>query len=437
MIKKWFFNMFIKDKTGRSGIINLALKPLGLVLSLAYTPLLLSYLGDEKYGLWATILSIVNWVNYFDVGIGNGLRNILTKEIAENKKQEAQKSISTAYVILSFISVVLLLVVLICIYILDWKHILSTNIDMRLPLTVSFSLIITNFVLSLINIVLYALQKSEFIAICNVIIQIMNLLGLIVLKKTTESSLLAMSLLFGLSSSIIHLAYSIVIYSRFTHLRPKLLLFSKTKVSSICNIGIKFFVIQLMGMFLFTVDNLLITHFFGAVNVTPFSISNKVFNTAYSVFSAFMVPYWSRSTVAFKNSEIVWLKDSIKKTFGVAGIFIIGYIFISLFFQPICSIWLRKELSFQTGLIPVMCIFYSLFSILCVECQFINGSGKINVQMISYIIIGVLNIPFSIILGVGFNMGVVGIRLATTFLVFIEVIVLAFNLLSIFRQQAK
>ena len=48
-----------RSKLGQSMLKNMLLKPIGYVLNLAYTPLLLSYLGDEKYGLWATILSII------------------------------------------------------------------------------------------------------------------------------------------------------------------------------------------------------------------------------------------------------------------------------------------------------------------------------------------------------------------------------------------
>ena len=197
-------NMFFKDRTGRSGMINLALKPVSLVISLIYTPILLSYLGDERYGLWATLLSIINWVNYFDVGIGNGLRNLLSKEIADKKELDAQKSVSTAYIILSGISSILLILLLVSVAFVNWNGIFSTEIDMRAPVAISFTLIIINFVLSLINTLLYALQKSERIAICNCIAQLINLFGLIALKQFTSSSLIAISILFGASSMIVH-----------------------------------------------------------------------------------------------------------------------------------------------------------------------------------------------------------------------------------------
>ena len=43
-------NAALKDKIARSSITNLFIKPISLILSFIYTPLLLSYLGDEKYG---------------------------------------------------------------------------------------------------------------------------------------------------------------------------------------------------------------------------------------------------------------------------------------------------------------------------------------------------------------------------------------------------
>ncbi len=48
------------------------------------------------------------------------------------------------------------------------------------------------------------------------------------------------------------------------YLLPSFSKFDKSKISDICNVGMKFFIIQIMGLLLFTVDNLLITHFFGA-----------------------------------------------------------------------------------------------------------------------------------------------------------------------------
>ena len=420
--------------TEKSGIINMLIKPISMIISLVYTPMLLAFLGDEKYGLWATLLSIINWINYFDVGIGNGLRNLLSKEIAAKEYDEAQKSVSTAYVVLSGISCVVLVGLIISVKLLDWNRILATSINMKPVLLISFTFICINFVLALSNMLFHAIQHSEKVSVRGCIVQAINLISLFLLSRFIDGSLTAIAILFGASTMVVYLYNMAYIFKTHRFLRPRVSLFDRAKIKQISNVGIKFFAIQIFCLMLFTVDNLLISHFFGADAVTPFSIANKVFYTAYTVLAAFLVPYWSRSAVAFSQNDYEWVKDSIKKVSVICALFICGYFALLIIFKPLVALWMRRELTFQPGLILVMCIFYSIYSILGVECQFINGSGKINTQLIIYAIIGIANIPFSILLGVQFGMGPVGIRLATTILISIEVIILAFDLLRIVNK---
>lgn len=419
------------NSTARSGIINMFIKPFSLILSLIYTPLLVSYLGDEKYGLWATLLSIISWINYFDVGIGNGLRNLLSKEISQKQYDEATRSVSTAYVVLSGIASAVYIILIIFVFALDWHNIFSTPINMRPTLFISFTFICINFVLALSRTLLYALQKSETVAIRNCIVQIINLICLIVLKQFSSGSLEAMAIVFGGSTLIVHIGTTIAIIKGNDYLRVHLNSFSKDKVSEIGRVGIKFFVIQIMALLVFTVDNLIISHYFGSAVVTPFSIANKVFNTAYSVLAAFLVPYWSSSTIAFTRKDYKWIKKSIKQVSGITCVFIIGYIFLLIIFRPLVKIWMGRELPFANGIPEIMCVFYIVYSILGVECQFINGSGRINIQLITYCFAGIVNVPLSIYLGVTLGLGSFGVRLASTVLVLVQIIALGINLNSI------
>ena len=433
------FKKYIKSKnisrTERSGIINMALKPISFILSILYTPILLSYLGDESYGLWATLLSIINWVNYFDVGIGHGFRNLLSSELGENKLEEAKKSVSTAYIILSIIATILLLVIIIISCFIDWNKVFSTKINIRVPLMISFAFICINFVLALANNLLYALQLSERVALRSCLVQTMNIILLLILSKVSHGSLLLVSIMFGSTTMIVHLYNTISVMKKYTYLIPSFASFAKEKIKTICNIGLKFFIIQIMCVLVFTVDNIIITHYFGAIYATPFSIAHKVYNTIYSIFAAFMMPYWSRSTVAYSKGDVVWFKSSIKKTALICTLFCFGYLLFIPFFKPLVSIWLHKELEFQNGLIIVMAIYFIFYSILTLECQFINGTGQLNVQLIMYCFIGIINIPLSIFLGVYCGLSSVGVRLATTILVAAASLVLGINLYNIIKKS--
>lgn len=417
--------------TEKSGIINMLIKPISMLISIVYTPLLLAFLGDEKYGLWATILSIINWINYFDVGIGNGLRNLLSKEIAEENYDEARKSVSTAYMILSMIALGVYFVLVLSVIFLNWNTIFSTTIEIRPTLTISFTFICLNFVLALSNILFHALQQSEKVSIRGCLVQVINLIVLFFLSQKISGSLVIISILFGSSTMIVYLFNTIRIFKTNKYLKPSTQYFDKQKIKQISNVGIKFFAIQIFCLMLFTVDNLIITHYFGAEILTPFSIANKVFNTAYTLFAAFMVPYWSRSAVAFAKNDYQWIRSSIIRTSLFLALFTVGYILLQIIFKPLTFFWLHRELEYQSGIVPTMCIFYILHSISTLETSFINGSGKIDTQLWVFAIIGTLNIPLSIYMGVYMNMGTVGVRLATTLLMTFAVIALGFDLYRI------
>lgn len=425
------------DATDKSGIRNMILKPIGMGLSLLYTPLLLSYLGDTKYGLWTTILSIVSWVNYCDVGIGHGLRNLLTKELTDKQYENARKSVSTAYILLSAISVVLLIVLLIAGFFLDWKEVFNTTEEIRGPFLVSFIFIIINFVLALCNTMLYALQLSERVALRSCLAQILNIVGVFLLKQFTEGNLMCMAILFGCTTMVIHLGNTLQLMKKHPYLRPAIRCFDKSRISAIGNVGIRFFVIQISCLLLYTVDNFLITHYFGAAEVTPFHITYSVFNMAHSFLSALLVPYWSRTTQMLQKGDIGWIKQAVKKMRLISGVFIVGYILLAVLFKPLVRIWVGRDLAFQPGLIEVMCVYYILFTIVTTHTPFINGSGKINGQLVVSTFMGIANVPLSIFLGVNCQMGVVGIRLATTILMAIGAVFYPLNWQRILKDFEK
>lgn len=59
-----------------------------LIISVVLLPLYLRFFGDQTVlGIWYTILSILNWVVLFDLGLGQGLRNQLPVFIEKNNQK--------------------------------------------------------------------------------------------------------------------------------------------------------------------------------------------------------------------------------------------------------------------------------------------------------------------------------------------------------------
>ena len=96
---KGFFN------SGQDRTINAKKNILGsfifkggsILCNLAIVPLTINYLNPTKYGIWVTLTSIVSCFSFFDIGLGNGLRNKFAEAVANNDIVIAGKYVSTTY----------------------------------------------------------------------------------------------------------------------------------------------------------------------------------------------------------------------------------------------------------------------------------------------------------------------------------------------------
>ena len=94
----------------------------GAVLAnFALVPIIIDYLDTENYGIWLTISSFIAWFTFFDVGLGNGLRNKLTEAITNNNIKLAKGYVSSAYFTITIISFCLSILFLTLTYFIDWN----------------------------------------------------------------------------------------------------------------------------------------------------------------------------------------------------------------------------------------------------------------------------------------------------------------------------
>lgn len=401
------------DSLKRSMVLSTLCKPVGMIISFFYTPMLLSYLGDESYGIWSTILSVINWINYFDVGIGQGLRNTLARSVALGDKDKSQKSVSTGYIALSAISLATCLVGILLIGLLDINKIFNTELSVKPVLLVSFFCICINFVLSLSKTLLYATQQAEKVGFMTVLTQGINLLGIWLLSLFSKENLFAVAVVIGLSGITVNLVFTGKVWIHYNYLIPKIKQFRSSELKGICNIGVKFFFIQIAALILYSTDNMIITRLFGPSSVTPYHTSYVAFGMVNGLFGAMISPLWSKYTVSMEQKNFKWIKETIinlDKTLPFIGIALtVG----SFLFEPVSRIWLHKMLTYDAGLVQCMALYYFLTIWGSIYANVLNGMSKVNMQLVLGVTSAILNIPLSIFLGRDCGMGTTGVCLAT------------------------
>lgn len=61
------------------------------VMQLLLVPLTLACLSNYEYGVWMTISTMLVWIESMDIGLGNGMRNMLATYRAEGYDEKRSK----------------------------------------------------------------------------------------------------------------------------------------------------------------------------------------------------------------------------------------------------------------------------------------------------------------------------------------------------------
>lgn len=392
-------------------------KILSMCLSYISIPLFLKYLGQQDYGLWMTIFSIVSWIYTFDLGIGNGLKNKLTESLTKKNYIEAREYITTGYVVLGIIAICILVLGIIGIKVIDIGKFL--NIDfysenyIKLIFGIVFSITILNFIVFLYKTFYLSIHNSSIMNLSNFLFQGLFVVLLYILNYYNKVSLITIAIIYPGINLILGLFFTKKFFDKYKELIPNIRSFSKKKIKGIGSIGISFFIIQISMLFILTVDNLLITKYVGTDAVATYSIVSKLFQTFIVIEAIISAPMWTLFLDSYIKNDKKWIIDIFKKLNILFLVLIIG-ITIFIFLVPyIIKMWIGQEifipkyLVFLWGLFVLNRVYGDIYMI------FINGTGKIQLQMWLYILGGIINIPLSIYFIRDLNMGSSGAILGT------------------------
>lgn len=392
-------------------------KGASMALSLLYVPVVLNYLGDYKYGVWASILSILSWITYFDLGIGNGLRNRLSEAVASETPRISPKAlISSAYAILSLVVTVVALVCGVVIAFMDWPALLSAwdvGESLLCVVELSFLGMCFSFVLTLCNSVYYALQRAQVVNLISVCQQAVMLLSVWLLSLTDSRSLIAVAVFYVVSNILVYGVFTIYVFARNRELAPSPHSCSRAVAKDVGGLGIMFFITQVATLVLFATDNLIVSNLFGPEQVTVYTTANKVFTVLSSLFAALVVPLWSKTTVDFARGDIAEIRRTLDKMHMLFAIAVAGVIAMVLVFKPLVRLWLGRDLGFDDLLITLMGVYAVVYMWNTIYSQVINGLTLVNFMVAVACVQAVLNIPLSVFLATSCGLGVNGVLLGT------------------------
>lgn len=405
-------------KAKKNIILSLFVKGTSICITFLLVPLMIKYLDKSHYGIWVTIGSVVNWASLFDFGLGNGLRNRLAEALAKNNKKLARTFVSTTYAIVAIIIGSAFFLYLIAHFFIRWTVLFNVPASMEHELSnvmmIVVSLFSVQFIIRIIQSILLANQKPGYVDLMRMISKLLSLSLIGLLMNFTEGSLINVALVFNITPTVIMLAASLILFRKEYHeFRPSFKFVDFKYYRHLLNLGIKFFIMQIAAIVMFTTDNIIVTQLFGPSYVTTYDIAHKYFGVLTMFFSIVMTPFWSATTEAFTKNELDWIKTTVRKLLLLWLTFSAIAVLMLILANYAYVFWVGKNIKVPFGLSIAMCIYACLFNFANVFVNIINGTGKVRLQFYTAILAAVINIPLSIILAKYLHMGLSGVIVAT------------------------
>lgn len=375
----------------KNSMATALMKAAVLLCSLIMVPITLNYLNAENYGIWMAMTSILYWFAFFDVGLGNGMRNYLSEAISRQDYTKARSYFSSAIFLLTLIAIIIGIVSIFSVFQLNLNHIFNTHVMSNqslaciLVVAIVFSLI--QFVAKNIGMVYIAMQKYAINDFIIFIGQLISTIIVYIITKTTESHLIYIVIAITSIPALIFILAAIPLLKQYPQLKPSIRSIDWTSAKKIISKGLGFFIIQITScLVIFGSANILISHYCGPEQVTVYNISYKLFNILIIVYTIIISPLWNAYTDAAVKNDYDWIRKIFKKSvyLWLASV-LLGILMLAIsswFFKK----WIGNSVDIPLGISISILIYVCMFNFNNCVTYLINGLNKIKIQIITSII---------------------------------------------------
>jgi O-antigen/teichoic acid export membrane protein len=377
-----------------------AFKLLGMLAAFAAVPLMLRYLGAERYGIWSAVMSVAAWAALSDMGIGYGLRCKLTEALARDDAAGAGAYVSSAYTALGVLAVAVFALLLPLSGWIGWQRLFNTGAVDEGSLR-RFVLLTACFVLAgmwsgLVNQVLNALQRSSAVVCGQMVCNGLSLAFVWRLLHGAAPSLVSMAAAYGVALLASHLGLSVWCYRRQLAPLPRAGI-DRARLGALMRLGLQFFVLELGYVVTVATDKVLILQLFGASAVASYDVVFKLFGVVTMAHALVTTPLWASYGDAWHRGDHGWIHATLRSQRRLFALLLPGVVLLALAARPLIGWWIGPGIAAPPGLVAGMALFIAVFTWNNVHSTALNGMGVTAPQLRLVLLAIVLKVPLSIV----------------------------------------
>lgn len=382
-------------------------------LSLLMVPLLLKLLGVANYGTWAALTSLIVWITLFDLGMGNALKNTVSKSLVTKDLKPAQSELFQVIKITLLSSFILLVGFFtasrfVGLFNNNW----TVAFILFVPLILSFPLRVASFVL----------QGARKIALDSGLVFLNSILLFVIVFilyfLKIDIDLFYMSIAFTISNFIS--VFLVWVQATKTLNLPVLnisrILSARFDLKRI-NVGLRFFGLQISSLVLYSIGVVVVYSYLSSEHAAQFDVVNKVFVFGLGFFTIVIGAFWPEISTHLAENNIAKIKILYFRMLGLSILFSLGAFIVAYFSPYILQVWTNSQIVIRAEQAMFFAMLVSFQAIAYSGAVILNVYERVNIQLLFSLIATVLMVPFSVFL-INHQFGIEAIPIAAGGLTF-------------------
>lgn len=381
----------------------IAARGVGVLTALISVPLTLHYLGNERYGMWMTISSVIAMLGFADLGMGNGLVNAVSESDGKNDIEAAKKYISSAFFLLFAIATFLFIVFVTIYWFVPWARVYNVTSPLAIkeagPATaVLLCSFFINMPLGVVQRTQMGYQEGFRTNIWTAVGSILGLIGVLVAIYCKAGLIwLVLAMAGGPVLAVLCNWYDFFFRLR-RWLHPRWNAFDWKAGRKVAGTGVLFLILQIFAIIGNSSDNIVIAQVLGASAVAGYAVTQKLF-TVTQVAQYFIVPLWPAFGEAMARNDRAWARRTLNRalifSFALGALTALPLVFWG---KQIIAIWVGPDVIPSTFLLLGFAFWVFLAGYGGVMSTFLNSGALLSKQTWFYVLASVTAVILKVVL---------------------------------------
>jgi O-antigen/teichoic acid export membrane protein len=407
------------ERTRRAALTSLtgiASRLLAAAASIITVPILLGYLGIERYGIWLTISAGAAWLGLVQFGLAPSLINRMSA-LDRTDSRQAARLVSTTWLLEVLLGIIALVPLAILYEFATWQDLFNVPAgpladDARTITVVVWMGLAIGLPLNIPGAVLRARQEGYVANGLDVMATFSRLIATVV-AVAADSGIAILAVVYTVSGLIGPVGgWVLVFFRRAPSLRPRADAFDSSAATSLLKTGLAFTGISIAGLVISYTDLIVITQILGPTSVPPYAIAFSLVMIFVGLEMAILDAAWPAYSESAARGDRAWLVATHRRIMRLCamGSLTFAVLFVTLG-QSVIRVWAGPEVVPPRELLFVLAALAIVQGLQLPFGRMLTALGHVRGNTVLGLANAAINLPLSIFLV--HRVGITGVAIGT------------------------